>query len=424
MFANTGILVLLLLLMAGTFSLAGEVTLGRYAGGAFPPPPDAPSEAFGFFPLVGWGPLSGWGDVSTLTAPVPENLAACGLTMAGFVPLAELPLCKKYGLAALVSDLRASAYDWRNVDPDEAEAKVKALVEATKDDPMVLGYFLKDEPTADQFAGLGVVARLFRKYAPDKWAFVNLLPNYANLEQLGCASYEEYLERFVKEVGCKVISYDNYSLMEDGSIRPGYFANLRQVRAAALAHQRLFMNVVLSNAHFNYALPTPATLRFQVYTTLAAGGRGIGYFTFYAPPLGNYRAAPIDQFGNETQTFDYLRNVNLQVLHLAPTVNRLTSTALYAWPKAHEGLSAFKPDALLAKLQAAQPLMVGEFKHTDGSDYVMLVNCSLTGSTPLEVKAAKAGQILQVSQYSGELVPFEGEALWLAPGQGVLLKLP
>ena len=56
-----------------------------------------------------------------------------------------------------------------------------------------------------------------------------------------------------------------------------------------------------------------------VYTTLAYGGRGLAYFTYFAPPVGGYRAAPVDQFGHETPTWHNLQNVNLQVQKLGPT---------------------------------------------------------------------------------------------------------
>ena len=75
---------------------------------------------------------------------------------------------------------------------------------------------------------------------------------------------------------------------------------------SALRHALPFWNIVLSNAHFNYAEPTPAGFRFQAYTTLAYGARGISYFTYFAPPAGDYRLAAIDQFGNKTATWDAL----------------------------------------------------------------------------------------------------------------------
>ena len=47
-------------------------------------------------------------------------------------------------------------------------------------------------------------------------------------------------------------------------------------------------------------------------------------------------------------------------------------------------------------------MLVGEFTHDDGSRYVMIVNKNLTASVTPK--------------------PELGEQIWLAPGQGLLLK--
>ena len=57
--------------------------------------------------------------------------------------------------------------------------------------------------------------------------------------------------------------------------------------------------------------------------------RGIAYFTYFTPEVGNFRMAPIDQFGHETQTWQWMRNVNLQVGKLAPTLLKLKSDRAY-----------------------------------------------------------------------------------------------
>ena len=93
------------------------------------------------------------------------------------------------------------------------------------------------------------------------------------------------------------ISYDNYSLFEGGRLdEDRFYRNLELIRLRSLQADIPFWNVILSNAHFNYAEPSDATLAIQVYSTLAYGGKGIGYFTYYTPQVGNYRLAPIDRF--------------------------------------------------------------------------------------------------------------------------------
>ena len=110
----------------------------------------------------------------------------------------------------------------------------------------VYGYYLRDEPGAGMFPGLAKVADLIRELSPGKWPYINLFPDYANSDQLGTTNYAEYLERFVATCHPSIISYDNYSLMDDGSVRENYWSNLEAVRAAARKHGLEFWNIVLS----------------------------------------------------------------------------------------------------------------------------------------------------------------------------------
>jgi hypothetical protein len=74
-----------------------------------------------------------------------------------------------------------------------------------------------------------------------------------------------------------------------------YCTNLLAIRRVARKHGLPFWNAVSSNQIRPYStVPSPANLRLQVYTTLAAGARGLTWFTYYA---GNYEHAPIDAAG-------------------------------------------------------------------------------------------------------------------------------
>ena len=214
-----------------------------------------------------------------------QKMRECGLTVAGFVSPKELDLCHAAGLQAIVSDPRVSNYDWRNVDETTARKNIASLVAEVGQHPAVYGFYLRDEPGAELFAGLGKVSALVKELAPGKWPYINLFPNYANAQQLGTASYEEHLEKFIATCQPTQLSYDHYALMDDGSLRHGYWQNLEAMRAAAKRHSLPFWNIVLTVAHFNYREPTAADLRFQVYSTLAYGGRGPPnvYVTFHVP---------------------------------------------------------------------------------------------------------------------------------------------
>jgi len=363
-----------------------------------------------------------WGGTPADPA-VLEGIAECGFNLAGFVAPEGLDAVQAAGLKALVSDgLCHVGNAEAELDDAEITRRVEEVVAKVKGHPAVFGYYLRDEPGAQPFPGLGRWAAAFAEADPQGLPYINLFPNYASAAQLGAATYDEYLERFVDTVKPRFISYDHYALMDDGSLRGGYFSNLESVRRAALANDLPFWNIVLSNAHFHYAEPTEGGLRFQAYTTLAYGARGISYFTYFAPHIGNYRLAPIDQFGHRTATWDMLRSVNLQIQKLVPTYVTLKSLNVFHHPDVPEGCRGLDTSVHLTALSGGD-LMAGEFEGPEGEPYVLVVNKDLHRSTNFGLTPKAAGAISVVSAYTGHVTPFAGEQVWLAAGQGMLLRL-
>lgn len=179
----------------------------------------------------------------------------------------------------------------------------------------------------------------------------------------------------------------------------------------------------LTVAHFNYREATGADLRFQVYSTLAYGGRGIAYFTYVAPSVGNYRMAPVDQFGHLTPTWSHLQNVNRQVGQLAPHLLDLTSDDVYHFGEVPSGAHPPGPGSLVSGVGGA-PFVVGDLTHRDGSRYVLIVNKDFAKSHHCAPEfRSPPSEVQLVSSHSGQLVRFAGEHQWLAPGQGSLLRL-
>jgi hypothetical protein len=369
-----------------------------------------------FFPIMAWNHAPN--DPAVL-----QKMRECGLTVAGFVNPHTLDACQAAGLKGIVSDARCGGYDWTKVDDKIALSNITSLVNEVGKHPAVYGYYLRDEPPANLFPGLATVASHIQKLAPDKWAYINLFPNYAEPWQLATANYEEYLEKFVATCKPTVLSYDHYALMDDGSLTGKYFQNLEQMRALAVKNKLPFWNIVLSVGHFNFREPTAADLRFEVYSTLAYGGKGLAYFCYFAPQVGNYRGAPIDQFGNETQSWQWMQNVNLQVAKLAPVLLQLDSNDVYHFGDVPAGARAPGTNSLVAASGDAD-FMCGDFTHKDGSRYVMMVNKNVTKSRVCSPQWRTAPKSVQkISPYTGQPIAFEGEQVWTAPGAGMLLKV-
>jgi hypothetical protein len=366
------------------------------------------------FPILPWG----WtpGEESAL-----EGIRECGFNLAGFVAPEHLDLVRAAGLKCFVFDESIHVADAdAAAQEQEIQRRAQALVQRVGDHQAVFGYYLRDEPGARLYPALARWTAAFRRAAPGALAYINLFPNYASPQQMDVASYAVYLDSYIETVQPAFISYDHYALMDDGSLRHGYFQNLETIRAAARRHQLPFWNIVLSNAHFHHAEPTPAGLRFQLYTTLAYGGRGISYYNYFDLPIGNFRSAPVDQFGHRTPTWEMLRNVNLQAHRLGPVYLTLRSVNVFHHPEVPAGCSGVRTSRLTAKVRG-RSLMVGEFEGPGGQPFVLVVNKSLQHSTTFQVEFKEPGQIHLLNAYTGRAEPWVGVNDWLAPGQGMLL---
>ena len=366
------------------------------------------------------------------------SMAEAGFTVAAFPVSDQLPLCEKSNLRAIVS-LPGEQIEWGKLSDEQIVETVKKLVGSTKDDPHVVGYFLRDEPGAKMFPALGKAVAAVKKLAPGKLAYINLLPNYAtlgatDLSQLGTASYGEYLERYVAEVKPQFLSYDNYKIefsddLKNPAQAESYFTNLMQVRDVALKHNLPWWNIVTSNQiRPKTTPPSPANLLLQAYTTLAAGARGLTWFTYYNRPLPStkrgYEYAPIDDDGHRSVTWSYLRMVNEQVKVLGPIMNQLTSTGVFfTSPAPAKNLPAL-PGRLIESIVADSPVMVAEFSSRNGVDYVMLVNLNLASSSKLTIKPHQpSAKMESISPVDASASPLANDnAIWLTAGQGVLLR--
>jgi hypothetical protein len=369
-----------------------------------------------------------WGD----SPSDPEQLRGmreAGLNISGFCRVEDLERIRVAGLTCFVSDKRIQNF---TAPDDEIRRSIGALKGEIGDNPAALGFYLRDEPDAAMMPGLGKLAMLLYGAMPDKWPYVNLFPYRVPPKILGTTDYDAYVRMLVKTIGQPFLSYDNYSLV-NGEMLDYFYANLEIIRRLSLETGTPFWNCILANAHFNYMEPSDATFSLQVYSTMAYGGRGIQYFTYFAPEIGNYRLAAIDQFGNRTQTWDMLRRINNQIHALAPTLIGLRTTGVYHYPDIPEQGQPLSVSKLIRSVEMTQryvrpPVggrcLIGEFEDNDQRPYFFIVNKDLKNSFQFRVELKQGGRkLIRISPYSGKEEPFGREMDWLAPGGGILFRV-
>ena len=386
------------------------------------PPPAAPKD----FAVMAWGD----------SPSDPEQLRGmreAGLNISGFCRVEDLERVRDAGLTCFVSDKRVDRDSQLGLPPDDQIRRHLAdLKKEIGGNPAALGFFLSDEPDAPSMPALGKMAAMLREAMPGKWPYVNLYPYRVSPSRLGTSDYDSYVRMLVKTLGQPFLSYDNYSLV-NGEMLDYFYTNLEIFRRLGLETSTPFWNCILANAHFNYMEPSDATFHLQVYSTMAYGGRGIQYFTYFAPEIGNYRLAAVDQFGNRTPTWDMLRRVNNEIHALAPTLIRLRSTGVFHYPDVPEQGQPLAASKLIQSVEMTQRLvrppaagrfLIGEFEDTSRRPYFLIVNKDLRNSFQFRVQLKQEGRkLMRVSPYSGDEEPFGREMDWLAPGAGILLRI-
>lgn len=308
--------------------------------------------------------------------------------------------------------------------------------EELPESPACWGYMLRDEPNVSGFADLRRDVDAIRAARPGRFGYINLFPNYANEQQLGTPTYEEHVRRFVDEVDTDVLSMDHYPMMQPkADSRTSYGENLEVLRSHSLRAGIPFwnfFNTMPFGPHFD---PTEHSIRWQVFTSLAYGAKGVLYFCYWTPrgdefPKGG---AIITAEGRKTRHYDQARRLNAAVKAMGPTLMQLTSEGVVRVSGAAPGAEALKgtPITALTGHPTAEYLL-GRFRHADGRRAVLLCNYDyLYTSWPTVEFSVDAGQVREVSQETGVEIPvlddspdMPGLQLSLDAGAGRLFLLP
>lgn len=326
----------------------------------------------------------------------------------------QLKLCEKHHLKALVP------IDGQRLDK-------------LPDGPACWGYALVDEPNASQFPDLRKRVDALRESRPGKLAYINLFPNYATTAQLGSKTYDEHVAQFVSEVRPDVLSMDHYPIFKpDADGRENYCRNLEVMRHYALEAGIPFWNFFNSMPYGPHTDPTEAQLRWQIFTSLAYGAKGVMYFCYWTPrgdefPKGG---AILTADGRRTRHYDEAKRINAGLKQLGPTLMKLTSRSVHR----------VKPTTASANALEGSPLrsisdgeyLVGVFRHADGRRAVLLNNYHFAYSAwPTVEFDTEPSKVLEVSSKTGRLEPviddspdLPGLQLSLDAGEGRLFLLP
>ncbi len=295
-----------------------------------------------------------------------------------------LDLFQKYGVGAILSGILPG---WWGGFGDNA-GTLKDLHPLTEyeeraakfeDHPAVWGIDIGDEPSCWDFPYYGKVLEKVEEVFPKQFAFINLHPYYAPGPRegefpvkgaLGTASYEDYIDRYCKNVPSDYISYDFYYLQPAAGPQKAY-ANLRIVADACRDTGRDMWITVQVNSLDPKAWVTENQLRWQAFSALAYGAQTITWACYTA---GWWDNQVVDKDGNKTQQYDKLKKVNSEIHLLSKRYMKYTrkETAFVGFTPAQlkeskeTSVNVYEDD-VFSGLTAGCPIIVGEMTARDGS---------------------------------------------------------
>lgn len=290
--------------------------------------------------------------------------------------------------------------------------------------PATFGFFVGDEPRPDENELYIRTVQLVMAYAPGLIPFANLVPYWgggSDYDMLVGAGEEEHtrlVEDLLRETHIPLIGYDQYSqcLNEAHNQECGinsYFYVLDQYNALTKKYEIPFYVTLLACGHWAFRVPTEDDIRWQIYTSLAHGARGILWFHLYQYDAGSsYVGMPLCGPGRlRTPVYDMiLCQQYIFDCYYREQFDKMEMTAVYHTGHIYDPRRRFCADDILLDVNGkfSYPTILTYYKEYESGDRWMSV---------VNAHQRLANRITLKFQNGRE------EVFWLAPGEMKLLKL-
>ena len=341
-------------------------------------------------PILGWHGLNA--DFTDLDRY--REMAAAGFTH----NLSALPSIES---AVHALDVAREAGIKQYINVGQLMTQPRDVASQLRNHPALAGYYIVDEPAAGQFEQLGQIVRTIRSRDRKHPSYINLFPTYAAPgSQLGTASYQEYLDRFLQQVNVDFVSFDNYPITDKG-LRADFYLNLELVSATCRREGKPFWAFALCTAHKPYPVPTLGHLRLQQYSNLAYGAQGLQYFTYLTPPSGtwDFHDGPIETDGRQTKVYDLVRRMNTELRAVCWVFEGATIRSIgHVGATLPQGTQPYQPSGPIQQVEVTGEGAVVSHLQNQGRQFLVIVNRDHRKSAELAVRWDSAATMSSVDK--------------------------
>lgn len=313
----------------------------------------------------------------------------------------------------------------------------------------VYGWYLWDEPgnnrksctplnfiPNDDYADINTMAKQIRTDTifNKKLDFVNLFPSYwsgtPTIEE-----YEQYINAFFssQEYKPRVLCFDHYPFLkkDQGGFRIDFYSNLSIIRKKSLEYEVPFWMIVQSSEHLNYRKPSYEDISLQVYSALAYGATGIGYYLYSKCwEHVTYKSWILEEYVDDPTVIDSLhgplyvpvQNLNKHIQVLGKILSELESVDIIHtsdYPNNQQDITqsvfkrkinnGFLKEIIISEDVYADPkFLIGVFKDKNNisntGTYLLIVNKDLSAQSEIRINFNGLYKIYKFDKETGEKI--------------------
>ncbi|MFD0715637.1 hypothetical protein [Paenibacillus sp. GCM10027626] len=249
-------------------------------------------------------------------------------------------------------------------------------------------------------------------------------------QNIAAFTYEDYVYRWVY-TSPDVLLFDYYPFLVNDEFSDEYYDNLEIIRRQALAGSIDFWTFVQSVGIDNWKRsPSQDDMRYNIYTNLAYGSKGLIYFTYSQPIYPGFDGSIINADGSQNPSYGWARDLNAEVLKLGPTLNRLTTESVYHTGTLPASTTALPSSYFWQPDDMDEPFIISSFKDDSDRTYIMVVNRDMDHSrTSSFTLSTKPGLVKEISKVTGAEEDTNYNSLTgaltasFAPGEGRLYAI-
>jgi len=211
---------------------------------------------------------------------------------------------------------------------ESSESDISAVVAQLKNLPNKYGYYVKDEPTIDDFSKINVINNFLKKFDSSALNFTCLLPSYGAYKWSDSAiTYDEYVDAYIKYAKPQVLAMDYYLYTPSSTPNLNTYdlwKDLGYLRQKSSETGIPYWHVFQAVTNWETCGIENMTLEkymVQMNAALAYGAKGVSYFTG--------TNAIVTENGEKSALYDSLSELNAKVSNIGNLLLDATSTEIY-----------------------------------------------------------------------------------------------